>query len=313
MTDASFVISLDCEGKWGMADHIGPNHDAVLTTSNLEIAYRRILALFARYEIPATFAFVMAFTLSPSEWRKFDDLFKDVELENGNWLHHFRRQLANGNHDGWFAPGTLQMVQEAELHEIGCHGFSHLPIGDSGVDTETANGELRSAGIVAKAKGISLQTFIYPRGLIAHTDALISNGYVGYRESLYPRGGLSRQIGALGELYPYGVSQSHTIANDTLQPIPSGYFLNWRSGLRRLVPPALTVSRWRNIVDHAIRTESVAHLWLHPHNILTGPGTFETLEDILKYVAKRRDQGKIQVVTQLEYCKRQRRKSSKGS
>jgi hypothetical protein len=47
----------------------------------------------------------------------------------------------------------------------------------------------------------------------------------------------------------------------------------------------------------------VVHLWFHPHNLITGPSTATLLEAVLSEVATLRDAGKIQVLTQNQYCR----------
>ena len=59
----------------------------------------------------------------------------------------------------------------------------------------------------------------------------------------------------------------------TLIAIPPGYFFNWRFGARRRVPREVTVARWSNLLRRTAREGGVAHLWLHPHNLITAPDT----------------------------------------
>lgn len=299
MDAGCFIISLDCEGKWGMADHIGPHHDRFLTTENLENAYTRIGALFARHHVPATFAFVMAFTLSPAEFARHRERFVDVEIEGGNWLRHFRRQMEDGHAEGWFAPRAFDEVRARPEHEIGCHGFSHLPLGISGVGRREAEHEIGAASTVAAEKGVELRTFVFPRNLIAHTSVLAAAGYTGYRGRLVQSEGVS---GKLSELNVAESAQAHGGWSGTLRVIPPGHFLNWRRGVRKLVPRPVTVRRWRHILEDAADRGRVAHLWLHPHNVIDGPETFDTLSSIVAYAAKLRDRGKIAIVTQRQYC-----------
>ena len=87
-----------------------------------------------------------------------------------------------------------------------------------------------------------------------------------------------------------------------LVAIPAGRFFNWRFGLRRMVPPQVTKARWRNPLDRCVQGGGIVHLWLHPHNLITGPGTGAVLSDVLADVARLRDQGKIEVLTQRDYC-----------
>jgi len=66
---STFIISLDCEGKWGMADHISEYHRRTLTNENLLTTYRQLINLLDKWNIEATFAFVGAFSMDVEECR----------------------------------------------------------------------------------------------------------------------------------------------------------------------------------------------------------------------------------------------------
>jgi len=299
---AIFVLSLDCEGKWGLADQISDHHVRYFTSENLRRAYGDLLALFEKWEVPATFAFVMAFILAKEELGRYADLFEDVG--DGSWLRHFRRDAAASRFDGWFVPEALEMVRAADRHEIGCHGFSHLPLAKDLARPAEVRRELAAATEVARAKGIVPRTFVYPRNLVGHTHVLQEYGFLGYR-TRPPRstGPLRRVRSVLGELDLSTPAQPPARPTPgAIIPIPSGYFLHWRYGVRRVIPASVTVTRWRRILDHALQNGWVAHLNLHPHNIIDGPGTLRTLDRILAMVARHRDRGELEVMTQEGYC-----------
>ena len=96
-------------------------------------------------------------------------------------------------------------------------------------------------------------------------------------------------------------SQQSSMGNGIVK-IPSGYLLNWRSGIRRLIPISVTEQRWRFAIKHAIDRKMVIHLWAHPHNFLTGHHQFKLFQSILKMVREAEDDNKISVMTQHEYC-----------
>src|SRR5690606_13782472 len=175
-----------------MADRIGPHHDAFLTQEALTTAYRRLLALFARHEVPATFAFVMAFTLDEAERRRARDLFRDVAVEGQNWLGHYRRAEQLNNFAGWHCPEALDLVRAQPQHEIACHGFSHLPLAEDTTSAADAQRELAAAGEVARWKGLNLETFVYPRNQVGHSRLLPAQGYRGYRAPPVSRLGQGR-------------------------------------------------------------------------------------------------------------------------
>jgi hypothetical protein len=298
-----FIVSLDCEGKWGFADHITAHHDAYLTDANLLMAYRKLLALFARYEVSVTFAFVMAFTLSDAERATLADLLRDVVVERQNWLRYYRAAERDGRSDGWFCPRALDEVRMHPEHEVGCHGFCHAPLAEAGIAPDDAAMELAAASAVAAMKGLELRTFVYPRNQIGYRALLCKHGYVGYRETLNRRRGvLGRAESIASEFNVFARSQPMLEEAEGLCRIPPGYFFNWRAGVRAKVPMAVTLRRWASILRHAADRHEVAHLWFHPHNIIDGPETFEVLENVLQDATSLRAQNRLEFVTQQTYA-----------
>ena len=124
---ATFIISFDCEGKWGVADHLDDFLRANLTNTNLNLAYEKIIALLERWDIKATFAFVGAFTMSIDEYYAKQEWFSDVLVNGKSWLLPFRQEAASQNFDGWFNPRPFEKVTQSGRHEIASHGFTHVP------------------------------------------------------------------------------------------------------------------------------------------------------------------------------------------
>ena len=291
-----FIISLDCEGKWGMADKISSAHD-VITHDALLKTYKDLVALFKKYKIKATFAFVGMFTLTEKERGRYAELSRDVVCNGENWYKHYRLSQKAGETEGWFCPEAWDIVSQTD-HEIASHGFSHVPYSGGNVDRKDLAFDISAAMQVAKDKGQDIKTFIYPRNRIGHQDLLREAGLLSYRELLPPKGKVKS---LLSELNIIENSQKNMSAHGGLQRIPSGYFFNWRSGPRKYVPQRATLMRWKSILNHAAKTGDVAHLWLHPHNLITAPDTMNVLKDVVHYAAKLQDAGQMQSVTQLDY------------
>jgi hypothetical protein len=300
----TFILSLDCEGKWGMADRLQPYHQRDFTSARLADAYRQLLAMLARQHLAATFAFVMAFTLSAKERDRFPVL-DSRRGRDDRWLSHYWRDLEAGNSEGWHCPEALDLVRDAGMHEIASHSFCHRPLGDAAIDGAGAAAELALAGEAAALKQVELRTLVFPRNHVGNLPAVRSAGYIGYRERLQRQGGRRGQAMALFEEFAVHRPPQHPLdERDGLVAIPPGYFFNWRFGLRQLVPPAVTVARWRNQLHRCAREGGVVHLWLHPHNLITGPSTAPVLAQVLAEVAKLRDRGELEVLTQRGYCER---------
>jgi peptidoglycan/xylan/chitin deacetylase (PgdA/CDA1 family) len=300
-----FIISLDCEGKWGMADKLEPFHHRLLTDDALARVYDDLVALFDRHDMAATFAFVLAFTMDDAERREFAQLFDVDDSRAGGWLSYFREAQRARHLEGWFQPHALDVVRKHAQHEIACHGFCHRSLADAALSADDARAELDAAETVAARKGLALRTFIFPRNKVGHIEVLAEKGYLGYRdEKPHPPGRVARLKSLAEELdiWPRPEKQVPQ-AKDDIVCIPAGHFFNWRFGLRRRIPAAITVQRWKTLLDRTASGGGVAHLWLHPHNLITAPETRETLELVLAHAAKLCAAGRLSVVTQEAYCR----------
>lgn len=302
-----FIISLDCEGKWGMADKITPFHNNYITTDNLAKAYRVICDRFDWYSVSATFAFVMAFILDDKGRSNFNDHFCDDLVDGQNWLACFRAAEAAGNLDGWFCPEALDIVRDRGRHEVAAHGFSHLPLSNHLTTRDVVDRELNSCHQVATHLGLKLETFVYPRNDIGHVDALAAAGFQGYRAAPQRVLGVPNRLSSLIlETNIFGKAEARIeVHSSGISVIPGGYMVNWQHGPRKIVPGWASSLRWGSILADAANNGKVAHLWLHPHNILTAPDTLERLDDILKEAVYWRDKGKIEIVTQSEFVRAQ--------
>lgn len=299
----TFILSLDCEGKWGMADHLDRFHDERLTSARLAQAYEALARMFRRFEINATFAFVMAFLLAEGEREEFRDLLVGNPDEGGSWLQRYRLDRSAGSLEGWHLPEALEIARSAPGSEIACHGFCHRPLADTLISEEGARAELAGARRAAKLKGVELRTFIFPRNMVGRLQQVRDAGFSGYRTALPSAGGMTgKGLRIAEEFNLWRAPQPRMpVEANGLVPIPAGYFFNWRYGPRRWVPPEVTQLRWRNLLRRGAGG-GVVHLWLHPHNLITAPDTADSLERVLAEVAEARTAGLLRVLTQAEYC-----------
>lgn len=288
-----FILSLDCEGKWGVADHLRPDHDILLSGARLTEAYARIADLLAELEVPATFAFTELVLLDPEALAALPGAEIAARLP---YTRAAFAEIAAGRLDGWSLPGAAALV--ADCHEIASHGVTHAPWGE--IDAAQARFEL---SLTVREPG---RTFIFPRNQVAHVDVLADHGFTGYRLGPPHR---SRAASLLQELNLAGRSEPVPPPAKP-QPIPAGYFINWRSGPRRLVPPAVTRRRARRILTHAAETGGVAHFWTHPENIASAPDTLVNLRAVVEEAVLLRDAGRIEVVTQRDFVAELQRATS---
>jgi len=304
LKQARLIVSLDCEGKWGMADRITPHHDRCFTRENLLGAYRAIVDLFDRHDVTATFAFVGAFVASPGKVRA---LLREVPTGRfaSRWFARVRQDLERGALEGWFLPEALELVRARGRHEIAGHGFTHLPFAEGQMSAAWADRELHELRDHFRGLGLRLRTLIYPRNVVGHLGLLPRHDLIGYREHpprrpwpVHLAGWLGRQVGPLRASAWPGTA--------TPQPIPTAHFVNWRHGLRALVPKAHVVARFCRLIDDAVARGGIAHFYLHPHNLIDGGDQLEMLDGILAHYAACHRRGEIACMTQQQFCEQLR-------
>lgn len=292
-----FILSLDCEGKWGIADHIDASSHIQLSDARLRQAYHDILALLDTFEIPATFAFVGAFAETRKDLLAQMDHLRAFEQIAPDYVGPAISHMTQGSCEGWHGDWAVEAVAGAAVsHEIALHGVTHIPW-----DRLTRRQAVQELDFL-KAMQTPVReatTFIYPRNRVAHTDVLYAHRFKAYRKSPAVR---SRIASLVREFYLWEKAEPDCETKDGIVAIPAGYFVNWQSGLRRLVPRWLSRARASHIMREAARTNNVVHYWLHPENVASAPATLARLSDILQEVARLRDKDQLIVLTQRDYA-----------
>lgn len=302
MDEPVFIMSFDCEGKWGLADRITGCEVHKLTNQNLSLAYQRLVDILDKHGLKATFAFVGAFTMSFDEFQENPAWFKDIPINGRNWLARFRDDIANKTFDGWLNPEPFEIIRRKQRHEIASHGFTHLPLAENLVSEEAFLHEMECMNLLSQIKGLSFNTLVYPRNLVGYLELLGAYGLIGYRACSYSMD-ISRMQQFLKELSIRQRAQAHGKSENNVVKIPGGYFLNWRVRLRRVVPLSVTLSKWRHILSDSIRNNGVIHLYTHPQDFIDGKDQYQLLDGILSFVAKKQLEGEILNLTQYEYSK----------
>lgn len=274
------IVSLDCEGKWGVADHLVTGGADRLTDERLRWAYRSITGVLDRFNVPATFAFVELFL--------FADQARQLDLTRGLAIGQpYLRAAVDavaGLDEGWRAPWALDLIHHR--HEIATHGFSHTPWDQLTAAQASAELEL----VPAERR----RSMVFPRNRVRRQYLLRQHGCLGYRAA---RPAVSRLASLASEFNLFAASD-RAEGDET---VPAGVFINWLSGGRRLVPRAVTRLRARRILDHAARTGGVAHFWTHPENIATSPGTLNNFNNVIDEIARAADRGDVRPMTQVEF------------
>jgi len=298
---AKFILSLDCEGKWGVADHLTAGDHAALSDERLRAAYDGLIAALDEFDIAATFAFVGTFSLSAERLAGIKPGLEALARDLPGYLEPALADMATGTNQGWTGDWAVEAAATAKPgHEIGLHGATHIPWTWPGMTPELARREL---GLIYDARAPILAkttTFIFPRNRGDHPELLDEVGIAGLRQTReFP----SRLASLVSEFNLFEAPEGVPPPAVPL-PIPAGYFVNWLSGPRKLVPQAVSRLRARRLLERAEKTGEVVHYWTHPENIASAPATLALLRGILEDVARMRDAGRCEVLTQDGWCRR---------
>jgi peptidoglycan/xylan/chitin deacetylase (PgdA/CDA1 family) len=294
---AQFILSFDCEGKWGVADLLSKRHSNDLSDERLRFAYREIVGMLDEFDIRATFAFVGLFSQSSAEFAQLRPAIEPLRHASPGFLGMALQDIDSCAGDGWHGDHLLAEVAESNLgHEIALHGVTHVPWPTMFEPLARLEMELAAqlSGPIRNSR-----TFVYPRNQVAHSNVLQDAGLAGFRTAR----NRSRLVSLLSEFNIFQRPDHYAPANGLVR-IPPGFFLNWRSGLRAAVPIAMTRLRVRRLLDTAGKSGGIVHFWLHPENIASSPSTLGVLRALLAEVASAREAGACNVLTQLDFCER---------
>ena len=298
---ARFILSFDCEGKWGMADDPAMASANPIGDDSLSKAYARIFEILDRYEIPATFALVGVFASEYEEYVESRDQLLESK-PHSEWLKIPEQSFAAGVMDGWFYPKLVDNIRSKGMHEIASHSYSHLPLHNSDVTKNSFFTELNFVKQWKEKNSVDLNTFIFPRNQIRYQEVLNDFDYFGYRQCDIQNAAYGSRLKTLqDECNILKKSDAHSTNMEPIA-IPPGTFLNWRHGPRRVIPERLTLKRWSNVLRHAAATGGVAHLWLHPHTLVTAKGQDDLFECAISMVAAMNSTEQLVPVTQKQYC-----------
>lgn len=298
-TQGLFVISLDFELFWGIRDkytfeQYGPNVLGVWEV------IPKMLGLFAKYEVHATFATVGAmFAKDLNELNQFlPDKKPSYTDQNLSPYYDYIDDSVHNNSDYYFGKKLIEMVKSDSRHEIGTHTFSHyygLEDGQTEVEFED---DLKSAIAIAKSQNIDIKSFVFPRHQInsEYLKFFKKNGIEIYRETEKAwfhspakgaeEGIIKRAVRYLDYFVCLGSHHCQDvdeIKKGNLYAIRASRWLRpYKESESKL--DGLKVRRIKKQMNYAARKGKIFHLWFHPHDIgINQDVNFKMLEEILQY------------------------------
>lgn len=298
----TFIISLDFELHWGMSDIvINKNHPYMENIVGARAAIPKILELFEKYEINATWAIVGFLFCDNNEDAKRYRPEKIPLYENprvNNWL--LDTGLNEKDDPIHFASSLINEIASVKGQEIGSHTFSHYYCYEKGSTLADFNHDLHIARQVGIDKGYNIRSLVLPRNQIddSYIPSIENSGFYCYRGNL-ANTGFSKQD--VKKVFSKGIRYLDTffditghncfnvtpVGKDKLLNIPGSRFFRPRSNVPVL--NKLKIKRIKKSMYHAAINGECYHLWWHPHNFgLNTESNISDLEDILNYYNKLR-------------------------
>ena len=287
-----FIISLDTELIWGIVHTDIDANLLINDEKHCRNAIDSVLNLFEKYNIPATWAVVGHLFLDHCE--KEDGIpHRNMPRFKDDW--YSCDPCTDLKRDPLFYGKDIveKILSSTVKHEIGYHSFSHVIFSEC--SREVAEAEIKEGMKLAKEFGITFKSFVFPQDKIGHLDVLKENGFKIYRGMIFKRGNMNQRVpirkfnGAIDLIIAKPVEPK---LMDKIWEIPSSMLFSAQFPFTITLLPRAKIGIYR-----AMRTNKVFHVWLHPQNLLYQPSLAKYLDKLLAFISKKRDEGKIEVMT----------------
>jgi hypothetical protein len=184
MSRGALVISFDFEMAW--SDRTSPTwRRGIQSLEKVRYIVDRLLETLNRYHISATWATVGHLLLRPQDCPGGRYSY-DLPPPRFSWFQgNYYGGVPAFGEDGWqwfYAPDVVErIVASPTYQELGSHTFSHIDVGDQGVNEQVARAEFELCQQLARNWGRKLNSVVFPHNFAGHLSALEATGYRCYR------------------------------------------------------------------------------------------------------------------------------------
>lgn len=307
-TRPTFVVSLDKELVWGSRDHTSAR-DFERKYPDLRGVVRELLDTLDEYGVAATWAVVGHLFLSSCTRDASGRAHPEIARPDYSWYPDdwFKTDPCTDRARDplWYGDDIVEWIRGAKVaHDIGSHSFSHLIFGDAGCSAAAAKSDLTACVEAARAKGIQLKSFVFPRNREGHHQVLRDSGIVAYRgvDPTWYRA-FPKKLKRLAHFTDQALALTPPVSLPVetlpgLWNIPGSMMLLHRGGVRRHISVGTRVAKGKAGLRRAVEEGKIFHLWFHPFNLAHDRAEmFAALRGILAEAARLRDSGALDVRT----------------
>lgn len=275
----NFTISLDFELYWGMRDAqtLESYQEHI---RNVHVVIPKLLELFKKYEIHATWA-IVGFLFMNDKDQLINNFPEELPRYSGKQFDPYNyiknTDLQKEYH---FAPECINFIKNTPYQEIGTHTFSHYYALEEGQTYQQFKRDLEAAISIQSPTGQDCRSIVFPRNQydkehLKIIKSLNINFYRGnqkfwlYKPRPFYKEYLWLRLMRLTDAY-INISGHNTF---TLEERNQNIPINVRASrfLRPYTPRLKSIEnlRFRRIqrsMRHAAKYNENYHLWWHPHN-----------------------------------------------
>lgn len=280
--NGTLIISLDFEMTWGGVGIWDTSGYKETNVANVRQVVARMLDLFNKYGVKATFATVGLIMLKDKSeaLNSFPDL---IPTYKDNALTPFNNRYIEGICDEslYFAPDLVSTLKKNANIEVGSHTFSHYYCWEEGQTIEQFEADVKQAVNVARNNGVELKSIVFPKNQVTEEYLSICakygiSSYRGNAEKFYNQTSnrikyIFNRIGRFLDSYVnVGGRTSYVLTDIKAGGVP----INLRAS--RFLRPydsrfgildSLKINRICNEIKYSAKHNEIYHLWWHPHNM----------------------------------------------
>lgn len=317
----TLVISLDYELMWGIIDVLTKDGYGQTNVKQVPEVINRMIALFEKYDVHATFA-----TVGMIMYPGARELLADIPQVHPSYKqslmspyeHDYIQQIKPEEECLFFQPEMVKKICKHRGMEMGTHTYCHYYCWAEGQTTEQFDADIKKAVEVASRNGIELKSIVFPRNQVSdeHLKICAKNGITSYRGNALkyfnePKSkweGIKNRICRLLDAY-INVGGMTSIPYEKLER-KEGILNVCASRMLRPYSPKLSfleglrLRRIQKEMVYAAKKGEMYHLWWHPHNF--GANMEENLaflENVLKIYKYCKELYDMQSKTMFDFTK----------
>lgn len=293
------VISLDFEMMWGNLEKYTLDGYGKSNVENVRDVIHRMIALFEKYDVHATFATVGLLMMADK-----NEALENIPNEPPTYFNdrlspfsnHFIENIPFEYQYLYFAPDLLEELKKASKIEIGTHTYSHFFCWEKGQTEEQFRSDLEMACKVAKKNGIVNKSIVFPRNNVSssYLKFCADLGITAYRgnpkkyfRQMAGVSGLFQKVKRILDVYINTANRTTYSPKDVdmnTSPVnlPASRFIRpYNKKLKCF--ESIRLRRIKNEMKGAARRGEIYHIWWHPHNFGANmKENFIFLENILR-------------------------------